>query len=371
MTDAIPMLDLAAQHEPLRKQISAAIERVIDQQAYILGPDVADFEREMAAYLGAKHAIGCANGSDALVLALKALDVGRDDEVITTTFSFFATAGAIARVGAKPVFVDIDPETYNLDPALIPAKVTSRTKAIMPVHLFGQMTPMAPIMDLAKKHGLKVVEDGAQAVGSKENGKSACTIGHIGTLSFFPSKNLGCFGDGGMVVTEDDQLADRLKRLRVHGTGKVRYHYDEVGLNSRLDTIQAAILRIKLPHLDAWTEGRQRNADRYDQLLSDVKQVVRPRRLPGMRHIYNQYTIRVPRRDELLERFKAEKIGAAVYYPLPLHEQKCFEYVGFKPGDCPRAEVAAREVLSIPIYGELTEAQIQRIVGVIKQHVAG
>jgi dTDP-4-amino-4,6-dideoxygalactose transaminase len=213
------------------------------------------------------------------------------------------------------------------------------------------------------------VEDAAQAVGSKENGRTACTIGDVGTLSFFPSKNLGCFGDGGMVVTGDDQVADRLRRLRVHGTGKERYHYDEVGMNSRLDTLHAAVLRVKLPRLDRWTEGRQKNADRYDQLLADIPGVVRPKRLPGMRHIFNQYTIRVPRRDALLERFKQEKIGAAVYYPLPLHVQKCFANLGGKAGDCPHAERAAQEVLSIPIYGELTEAQLVRIANVVRAHV--
>lgn len=371
MTQPIPMLDIDAQQRPLREQMRAAIDRVIDTQAYILGPDVAEFEKEMAAYLGVKHAIGCANGSDALVLALKALGIGAGDEVITTTFSFFATAGAIARVGATPVFADIDPATYNLDLALIPAKITPRTKAILPVHLFGQMTPMGPLMELARKHGLKVIEDAAQAVGSREDGKAACSFGDIGTLSFFPSKNLGCLGDGGMVITNDDQLADKLKRLRVHGTGKERYHYDMIGLNSRLDTIQAAVLRVKLPHLDAWTEGRQRNAARYDELLAHVPGVVRPLRLPGMHHIYNQYTIRVPDRDGLLNRFKDEKIGAAVYYPLPLHVQKCFAEVGGKEGDCPHAEKAAREVLSIPIYGELTGEQLQRVVAVIERHAAG
>jgi dTDP-4-amino-4,6-dideoxygalactose transaminase len=368
MVEAIPLLDLDAQHRPLRAQILSAMERVLDQQAFILGPDVAELEKDMSAYLGVKHSIGCANGSDALVLALKALGIGLGDEVITTTFSFFATAGAVSRVGATPVFVDIDPTTYNIDPGLIPAKITPRTKAILPVHLFGQMTPMGPIMDIAKKHNLKVIEDAAQAIGSKENGKAACSIGDIGTLSFFPSKNLGCLGDGGMVVTNDDELADKLRRLRVHGTGKERYHYDMIGLNSRLDTLQAAVLKVKLPHLDAWTEGRQRNADRYEALLGRVKDVARPVRLPGMRHIYNQYTIRVPKRDDFLNRMKDEKIGAAVYYPLPLHVQKCFAHLGGKQGDCPHAERAAREVVSIPIYGELTEAQIERVVSVIERH---
>jgi len=369
VTNAIPMLDLEAQHKPIRDEIRAAMDRVIDKQAFILGPEVAEFEGQMAKYLGAKHAIGCANGSDALVLALKAMDIKHGDEVITSTFSFFATAGAVARCGARPVFVDIDPKTYNIDIAQIAAKITPRTKAVIPVHLFGQMTPMDELMALSNKHGFKVIEDGAQAIGAKEGGKMATTIGHIGTLSFFPSKNLGCFGDGGMVVTNDDGYADKLKRLRVHGTGKVRYHYDMVGLNSRLDTIQAAILMVKLEHLETWHEGRTRNAAEYDAMFAGVDQVVRPTRLPNMRHIFNQYTIRVPRRDELLDTFKKEQIGAAVYYPLPLHVQECFADLGGKKGDLPHAEKAANDVISLPIYGELTKDQLARVVGVVKAHV--
>ncbi len=369
MTHAIPMLDLDAQHRPIRDEIRAAMDKVIDKQAFILGPDVAEFEADMAKYLSVKHAIGCANGSDALVLALNALGVGPGDEVITTTFSFFATAGAVSRVGATPVFVDIDPSTFNIDVGQIAAKITPRSKAIIPVHLFGQMTPMAELMGLADRHNLKVIEDGAQAIGAQENGKHATTIGHIGTLSFFPSKNLGCFGDGGMLVTNDDGYADKLRRLRVHGTGKVRYHYDMVGLNSRLDTIQAAVLKVKLKHLETWHEGRIANAAKYDALLAGVKDVVRPTRLPRMRHIFNQYTIRVPRRDAFLESMKKADIGAAVYYPLPLHVQECFAYLGGKKGDHPHAEKAANEVVSLPIYGELTDEQMARVVAVVKAHV--
>jgi dTDP-4-amino-4,6-dideoxygalactose transaminase len=369
MTEPIPMLDLTAQNGPLREAIHAAIDRVIEKNAFILGPDVAAFEAEVQEFLGVKHAIGCANGSDALVLALKAIGVGPGDEVITTTFSFFATAGSIARCGASPVFVDIDPETYNLDPALVEAKIGPRTKAIMPVHLYGQMTDMTPLMALAKKHGLRIIEDGAQSIGSKQDGKAACTIGDVGTLSFFPSKNLGAFGDAGMVVTNDDELADKLKSLRVHGTGKVRYFYDHVGLNSRLDTIQAAILRVKLPHLSDWTLGRQRNAALYDQKLAGVEGVVTPVARPGMFHIYNQYTIRVADRDGLAARLKDAKIGSAVYYPKPLHTQNCFADLGGREGDCPHAEKAALEVLSLPVYGEMSEAMIDRVVEVIKAHV--
>ncbi|MFO0725722.1 MAG: DegT/DnrJ/EryC1/StrS family aminotransferase [Myxococcota bacterium] len=364
------MLDLDAQHRPIMSAIKAAMDAVIQSQAFIMGPEVATFEAELGRYLGVKHAIGCANGSDALVLALKALGIGAGDEVITPTFSFFATAGAVSRCGATPVFVDIDPRTFNLDPRLVEAKITKKTRAIIPVHLFGQMTPMAEIMPLAKRYGLKVIEDGAQAIGSKEGNAFACTIGDIGTLSFFPSKNLGCFGDGGAVVTNDDELADKLRRLRVHGTGKERYHYDMIGLNSRLDTLQAAILSVKLPHLESWHAGRMRNAEKYDRLLADVPELVRPHRLPGMRHIFNQYTVRVPRRDALLARMKDEKIGASVYYPLSLHLQQCFSAEGGKIGDCPHSEKATAEVVSIPIYGELEDAQLERVVAVLKAHLA-
>jgi dTDP-4-amino-4,6-dideoxygalactose transaminase len=369
VNEPIPMLDIKAQQAPLRAELKQAMERVMDAAHYIMGPDVAALEKEMAEHLRVKHTIGCANGSDALVMAVQALGIQPGDEVITTTFSFFATAGSIARIGAKPVFVDVDPLTYNLDPAQIEAKITARTKAIMPVHLYGQMTPMEPIMEIAKKRGLLVIEDCAQAVGSAENGRIAGTIGNIGTLSFFPSKNLGCFGDGGMMMTNDDALAEKMRSLRVHGaSSKQRYFHEEVGMNSRLDTLQAAILRVKLPHLSAWSEARRKNADHYDQLFAKVKGVRTPVRAPGMTHIYNQYTIRVPKRDELQARLNAEKIGNAVYYPLPLHLQKCFAYLGGKAGDCPKAEAAANEVISIPIYGELTPAQIERVVSVVEQH---
>lgn len=345
-----------------------AIDRVIDSQAYIMGPDVAAFEQEMGRYLGVKHAIACANGSDGLVLALQAIGVGPGDEVITTAFSFFASGGSIARLGARPVFADIDPASFNLDVPRLEAKVTPRTKAIMPVHLFGQMTPMRDLLEMARRRGLKVVEDAAQAVGAKENGAVAGTLADFGVLSFFPSKNLGCLGDGGMVLTNDDRLAELARSLRVHGSGKVRYHHDQVGMNSRLDTLQAAVLRVKLPHLSAWSEGRRRNAAKYQELLGGIPGVTLPSNASRMEHIYNQYTIRVPRRDELAARFKDEKIGCAVYYPVPLHLQKCFADLGGQAGDCPHAERAAAEVLSIPIYGELTDGQLARVASVVRRH---
>lgn len=371
MSSPIPMLDLSAQNGPLRDDILAAMAAVIDSNAYILGPDVREFERELGAFLEARHAIGCSNGSDALVLALKAIGVGPGDEVITTTFSFFATAGSIARIGAVPVFVDIDPVTYNMDPALVAAKITDKTRAIMPVHLYGQLTPMQPLLDLAREHDLRIVEDAAQAVGSKENGQSAATIGDVGTLSFFPSKNLGAFGDAGAVVTNNDEIAEKVRSLRVHGTGRVRYHYEHVGLNSRMDSIQAAVLRVKLPRLEAWTHGRQRNAAMYDERFAGVEGVGTPKALDGMHHIYNQYTIRVRDRDGLQARLKEQKIGCAVYYPRPLHMQECFAFLGGKEGDCPHAERACAEVLSLPVYGELTETQIDRICAIVKDHVSG
>jgi dTDP-4-amino-4,6-dideoxygalactose transaminase len=368
VADPIPMLDIHAQHAPIRREISAAIERVVDASAFILGPDVAAFEQEMAKYLGSKHAIACANGSDALVLTLQALGVGPGDEVLTTAFSFFATAGSIARLGARPVFADIDPATFNIDVAHAAKLITGRTKVIMPVHLFGQMAPMAPVKALAAQHGLRVVEDAAQAVGAKEGASVAGTLGDFGCLSFFPSKNLGCLGDGGMILTQDDTLAEKARMLRVHGSGKGRYNHELVGMNSRLDTLQAAVLRVKLPHLAEWTAGRQRVARRYRELLADVAGVTLPAELPNMHHIYNQFTLRVPRRDALQQRLQAEKIGCAVYYPIPLHLQKCFAQFGGKSGDCPQSERACEEVLSVPVYGELTDAQIERVASIVRAH---
>lgn len=368
MTHPIPMLDLAAQTDPIRDQIKAAVAEVIDSHKFILGPDVSAFEKELADYLDVAHAVSCANGSDALVLALKALGVGPGDEVITTTFSFFATAGAVARCGATPVFADIDPVSFNIDPDAVEAKISAKTKVIMPVHLYGQMTPMEPLMVVAKTHGLRVVEDAAQAIGAKENGRAAATIGDAGTLSFFPAKNLGAFGDAGMVTTKDVSVAERLRSLRVHGTGRVRYHYDHVGLNSRMDTIQAAVLRVKLPHLEGWSEGRRTNAAKYDERLAGLPGITTPTTTTGMTHIYNQYTLRVRDRAALQARLEADGIAAAVYYPMPLHLQDCFADLRGKVGDCPVAEKAAREVLSIPVHADLTEADIDRICAVIREH---
>jgi dTDP-4-amino-4,6-dideoxygalactose transaminase len=364
----IPMLDLAAQNGPLREEIRAAMDRVIDSNYFILGPEVAAFEKEIGEYIEAKHVIGCANGSDALVLALKALGIGAGDEVITTTFSFFATAGSISRTGAKPIFVDIDPSSFNLDPALIESKINSKTKAIMPVHLYGQMAAMDDLVALAKKHDLKIIEDAAQAIGSRDNDRPAGTIGDVGCFSFFPSKNLGAFGDAGMVATNDDDIAANLRSLRVHGTGKVRYHYDHIGLNSRIDALQAAVLRVKLPKLAGWTVGRRENAARYNERLKDVPNIQTPAELDGMFHIYNQYTIRAKDRNGLQARLKENGIASAIYYPHPLHLQNCFDDCEGKLGDCPVTETAVQEVLSLPVFGDLSDAQFDRVCGVIRDH---
>ena len=368
----VPLLDLKPQYEAIRADVERAIRRVVDSQMFILGPEVAAFEQEIAAYVGVPHAVGCASGTDALVLSLHALGLGPGDEVITTPFSFFATASCVMRHGAVPVFVDIDPKTFNIDPARLESAITPRTKAILPVHLFGQCADMDPILALARTRGIAVVEDACQAIGatyrSDRSGTThgAGSMGTTGAFSFFPSKNLGAFGDGGIVTTNDEALAARLRMLRVHGE-RERYKHQAIGWNSRLDALQAAILRVKLPHLDAWSKGRIANADRYDRLFADAGlvasgQITLPERAPFGGHIFNQYTIRVKGRDALGEHLKARGIGWAVYYPIPLHLQECFASLGYRPGDLPQTEAAAAEVMSLPIYPELTPAQLERVV---------
>jgi dTDP-4-amino-4,6-dideoxygalactose transaminase len=362
--DAIPLLDLQAQFASLEPEIRGAIDRVLASQKFIMGPEVGAFEVAVADYCGAKHGIGVSSGTDALLASLMALGVGQGDEVITTPFTFFATAGCIARLGAKPVFVDIDPETFNIDPAGIEAAIGPRTRAIMPVHLFGQCADMAAINTIAGRHGLPVVEDAAQALGAEAaDGRRAGTLGTMAAFSFFPSKNLGGFGDGGMVVTNDDELAEKLRILRVHGS-KPKYHHHLVGGNFRLDTLQAAVLLVKLARLDSWTERRQANAARLAGLLTEAglpQQVLKlPCLRPG-RHVFNQFVIRTPHREALMERLKAERIGCEIYYPLPLHLQPCFADLGLVEGAFPVAELAAREVLALPIYPELDEDCLCRI----------
>lgn len=362
----VPMLDLHAQYEPLMPKIREAMERVYADHHYIMGPQVKEFEDKMAAYLGIKHAIACASGTDALVLAIKALGIGEGDEVITTPFTFFATASSIWRNFAKPVFVDIDPKTFNIDPAKIEAAITPNTKAIMPVHLFGQCADMEAIMTIAKKHNLKVIEDNAQGIGSTWNGKMSCSFGDIGTLSFFPSKNLGAMGDAGMCLTNDDDLAAAMKQLRVHGENP-KYYHKWVGLNSRIDTMQAAILSVKLDALEGWSKGRRANADYYNARLSGVKGITTPFIHEKAVTIYNQYTLICEKRDELLAHLQAKGIGCAVYYPLPLHIQECFSSLGYKQGDLPVSEEMAQKVLSIPIYPELSNEQKDYVCDTIKE----
>lgn len=362
----VPLLDLTEQNQKLRPGIEAALGRVLDTNAFILGGEVAALEKELAEYCGVKHAIGCASGSDALLLALMALDVGAGDEVITTPYSFFATVSAVTRLAAIPVFVDIDPLTYNLDIVQIEAKVTEKTKAIQPVHLYGQCADMVALREVAAKYGVPLVEDAAQAIGAEENGTRAGAMSEIGCFSFYPSKNLGGMGDGGFMTTDDDELAKRLLALRVHGSEE-RYYHKWVGLNSRLDGFQGAVLREKLPYLDEWSDMRKANADSYRALFTDAgltEEIVLPYERKNVRHIYNQFVIRVPggRRDELKAFLAENEIGTDIYYPVPLHLQECFAYLGLKKGDFPESEKAARETLALPIYPELRREQQEFVV---------
>ncbi|MBX6362817.1 MAG: DegT/DnrJ/EryC1/StrS family aminotransferase [Gemmatimonadetes bacterium] len=364
----VPFLDLTAQYRSIRAELDAAMARVVESQRFILGPEVERFEAECAAYLGARHAIGCANGTDAILLALKALRLQLGDEVIVPAFTFFATAGAVWNAGLRPIFADVDPRTFNVTAETVRAVLSDRTRAIVVVHLFGQMADMPPILALARDRGLAVVEDAAQAFGARQEidgeWRAAGTLGDVGTFSFFPTKNLGGFGDGGLLTTGDDELADRLRKLRVHG-GRQMYHHEMVGTNSRLDALQAAVLSAKLPHLDGWAEARRRNAGAYDERLAGVPGVTTPTALPRNHHVYNQYTIRTERRDELKRRLDDCGIGNAIYYPVPLHLQECFAPLGYRAGDLPVSERAAREVLSLPVYPELSGAQLDEVASEI------
>jgi dTDP-4-amino-4,6-dideoxygalactose transaminase len=364
---AVPLLDLKAQHATIRDEVVAALMQVVDQQAFILGDPVAQLECHVAGLSQVKYAVGCANGTDAILLALRALGVGAGDEVITTPFTFFATGGAIHNVGARPVFVDIDPRSYNIDPARIAAAITPRTKAVIAVDLFGQMAPIEQVA--AAANGLPVIEDAAQSIGASRtiNGKKvmAGEAAAIGTYSFFPSKNLGGYGDGGMMVAQDEALFEALMKLRTHGSRRTYYH-EIVGYNSRLDALQAAVLLAKLPHLEGWSAARRRNAAYYDAAFANLAEVTTPYVDPANTSIYNQYTIRVTQRDALQAHLKAQGIGSNVYYPLPLHLQPCFAYLGYTEGQCPEAERAAKEVLSLPIYPELTTAQLDEVVAAVR-----
>lgn len=370
---AVPLLDLKAQYGPMREEIKAKVDEVLESQRFILGPEVEAFEKEMAAYCGTQHAVGVSSGSDAILVALMALGVGPGDEVVTTPFTFFATGGCIVRLGAVPVFVDIEPETWNIDPGLIEQAFTKKTKAVLPVHLYGQCVEMDPILEAAASRGIPVVEDAAQAVGAVYRGRRAGSMGSAGCFSFFPSKNLGGFGDGGLVVTNDSDLAEKISLLRVHGAPS-GYLHNVVGGNFRLDSLQAAVLRIKLKYLDSWTDGRRRNAEDYRKRFDEAGLAGRKVFLPverQERHIYNQFVVRVRDRDRLSRHLHERSIGHAVYYPLPLHLQSCFAGLGYGEGDFPKSEAAAREVLALPVFAELEREQRAAVVDAVRTFYGG
>ena len=365
----VPLLDLQAQYASLRDEVRPAIERVLESQRFVLGDEVRRLENSIADYCQTKYAVGCASGSDALLLALMALDVKSGDEIITTPFSFFATASAVARLGARPVFVDIDPATYNIDPSQVADAITPRTKAIMPVHIYGQCAEIDPLLALGEHHGIPVIEDAAQAIGATDRGRPAGSMGAIGCFSFYPTKNLGGVGDGGIVTTNDEQLEQRMRRLRAHG-GITEYQHTEVGINSRLDELQAAVLNVKLSRLDAWSNERAERAAFYTQLLNEADlsfELTTPFVRPDCRHIFHQYVIRVPRyRDALMDHLRERSVGTKVYYPIPLHRQECFAYLGYKEGAFRESERAAAETFALPAYPELSEEQQVYVVDSIR-----
>jgi dTDP-4-amino-4,6-dideoxygalactose transaminase len=368
-SQGVPLIDMARQYAPLKQEIEAALSRVCDSGQFVLGPEVKLLEQELAAYCRSHQAVGCASGSDALLLALMACGIGPGDEVIMPSYTFFATASAAWRLGAKPVFVDLEPSHFNLNPGLVEARVTRNTKAILPVHLYGQCADMAPLMDISRRHRLFIIEDAAQAIGAEYDGCRAGSIGDIGCLSFYPTKNLGGFGDGGLLLTQRDDLAERLRLLRGHGM-QPRYYHQVVGINSRLDSLQAAVLRIKLKHLEAWTAARQANAQRYTELFKShgLDRVLGlPSAALGRRHVWNQYIVRVPggQRDALREHLAKARIGTEIYYPVPLHLQQCFKSLGYAPGSLPESERAAQETLALPIFPELTADEQAMVAGEI------
>lgn len=366
----VPLLDLVAQYQAIKNEVLPALQAVIESQQFIMGPAIAQLEAGVAQLSHARHGIGCASGTDALLLPLKALNLRPGDEVITTPYTFFATAGAIHNAGGRPVFVDIDPDTFNIDPRAVEAAITPRARAIVPVHLYGQMVEMERLLQIAGKRGLPIIEDACQAIGARRSidgvWRMAGELGWVTAYSFFPSKNLGAWGDGGMMVTSDDAAAERLRRLRLHGGAK-QYHHDEVGINSRLDSVQAAVLLAKLPHLASWSAKRREHAAYYTKAFQGLAPVHPPVVATGNEHIFHQYTLRVERRDALQAHLKAKGIGNAIYYPVPLHRQPCFADLGYAAGSMPQSERAAQEAVSLPIYPELTHAQLDYVIAAIRE----
>ncbi len=364
----IPMLDLSEQYQNLKEEIHQALEQVMSSSRFILGDNVKKLERDIADYSQVAYGIGVANGSDALHISLLACGIEAGDEVITTPFTFFATAGSIARIGAKPVFVDISPKTFNIDPTLIEEKITDKTKAIIPVHLYGQAVDMDPIREIAQKHHLLIIEDAAQAIGAEYKGERVGELGDMACFSFFPTKNLGAYGDAGMIVTNNEELAEKIRVIRVHGS-KPKYYHHVLGYNSRLDEMQAAILNVKFPHLNEWSELRRKNAAFYSQLLADIDEVITPYEVENSYHIYHQYTIRVKERDQLQAYLKEQGVQTMIYYPMPLHVQPVFSDLGYKEGDFPESEQAAKEALSLPMFPELKKEQQEYIVDKIRDFI--
>jgi len=364
----VPLLDLQAQYREYGDELEKEVIEILRSGRYIKGPKLEELERELAAYCEVEKAVACASGTDAILLALMAHGVGPGDEVITTPYTFFATGGCISRLGARPVFVDIDPATYNIDPALVPAAVTDRTKAIIPVHLYGQCADLDPILAIARERDIPVIEDAAQAIGAEYRGRKAGSLGAIGCFSFFPSKNLGACGDGGFMTTGDPELAERLTILREHGA-KPKYYHQVIGINSRMDALQAGVILVKLPYLESWHEGRRRNAAFYDRRLAGLPLVL-PRVAEGGKSVFNQYVIRTDRRDELRKHLQEKEIGNEIYYPVPLHLQECYRDLGYGEGSFPEAEKAARQTLAIPIYPQLTEEQLEEVSAAIESFFA-
>ena len=359
----VPLIDLKRQYHSIKEEIDSAIQDVLEDQAFILGPQVKEFEKLFASYCNTKHAIGVSSGTDALLLALKSLGIGNGDEVITSPFTFFATVGSICNTGATPVFADIAPESYNIRPDLIEKRINKNTKAIIPVHLYGQCADMDPILEIAKKHNIKVIEDAAQSIGAEYKDRKSGSMGDLGCFSFFPSKNLGGFGDGGMVTCNSDELAEKINMLRIHG-GRPKNYYSIIGINGRLDTIQASILIKKLRHIDLWNENRRQKASYYTKQI-EGRDLIPPKTINVNKHVFHLYVIRLKERDRLVEHLKANNIGCAVHYPIPQHLQKCLEHLGYKEGDMPEAERAAKEILTIPIFPEITKEEQDYIISTI------